>query len=158
MFEGQSPKMQWRPNPDGRRTIEEAVAIAKKYGVVIPEDVAFIVDDYAKLDHTKTARGPDIKQRPSHHLVTWREFYNIDNKVPFFIRPDILDSDEAIVAVIAHELFELEKIRRLLEKRGRTVEYLIAETCPNNPGNYHDRAWDFADKLVAKMRELRHDC
>ena len=27
-----------------------------------------------------------------------------------------------------------------------------AETSPNNPGNFHWQAWDYADELVARMR------
>lgn len=26
-------------------------------------------------------------------------------------------------------------------------------TCPGNPGNLHDQAWDFADGLVEQMRK-----
>jgi hypothetical protein len=68
------------------------------------------------------------------------------------IRKDILASDEAIVAVIGHEMFELELLRSIFAD-GASIEKWEAETSPNNPGNFHWKAWDYADDLVARMRE-----
>lgn len=73
-------------------------------------------------------------------------------KVPFLIRPDILRSDEAIVAVIAHERYELECLRPMLMEGKTSIEQFVAHTCVGNPGNLHEQAWDVADRLVARMR------
>jgi len=73
-------------------------------------------------------------------------------KVPFLLRPDILESDEAIVAVFAHEIHELESLRPMLPEGGISIEDFIGHTCPGNPGNLHDQAWDVADALVDRMR------
>lgn len=35
--------------------------------------------------------------------------------MPVLIRPDIMQSDEAIVAVIAHELHEIKQLRKLFD-------------------------------------------
>jgi hypothetical protein len=61
-------------------------------------------------------------------------------------------SDEAIVAVIGHEMFEFEMLRSIFAE-GAPVEKWEAETSPNNRGNFHWQAWDYADELVARMRE-----
>jgi len=68
------------------------------------------------------------------------------------IRPDILKSDEAIVAVFAHEMYELERLRPILRKGGTSIEQFIEHTRPRNPGNYHDLAWKAADDMVERMR------
>ena len=73
-------------------------------------------------------------------------------KVPFLIRPDILKSDEAIVGVFGHEMYELEALRDILKEGKTPIEHFIGHTCIDNPGNFHDEAWDYADKLVEKMR------
>ena len=61
MVTGQYPKREWRDNPDGQiRTIEEAVEIAKKHGVVIPDDITFHFDESGELHKDLTARGPRV--------------------------------------------------------------------------------------------------
>ena len=115
MVTGQFPRTDWRANSDRKaRSIEEAVEIAQRFGVSIPKDVAFFVDEYGCLDEHTTARGPKVT-KPSGTLVVWSDMLNINDQVPFIIRPDILESDEAIVAVFTHEMHELAELRPLLE-------------------------------------------
>ncbi|MGD0896341.1 MAG: hypothetical protein ABR915_00810 [Thermoguttaceae bacterium] len=152
MISGRSPRQQWRANLDGRaRSVGEAVRIARSFGVSIPDDVTFFVDELGWLDERTTARGPRVT-KPSGALVGWSDMLNIAGRVPFIVRPDILRSDEAIVAVFTHEMYELAELRPLLEKGSMTIEHYIAETREGNPGNLHERAWDVADAAVEKMR------
>ena len=72
--------------------------------------------------------------------------------MPFRIWQGILNSDEAIVAVFAHEMYELEQLRSLLQHGKTTIDEFIGLTCSGNPGNLHDEAWEFADNLVERMR------
>lgn len=47
---GQGPKVRWKKNKGGlSRTIEEAVAIARRNGVEVPEDVEFFEADPGEL-------------------------------------------------------------------------------------------------------------
>ena len=51
MVAGQYPKREWKDNPDGQiRTIEEMVRIAKKHGVIIPDDLDFHIDESGELN------------------------------------------------------------------------------------------------------------
>ncbi len=153
MISGQSPGHQWQRNAGGEtRTIEEAIAIAKRFGVKIPADVDFFVDEWGELGGDITARGPQVT-KPAGALVSWSDLvHDLTGKVPFRIRPDILESDDAIVAVFAHEMFELEKLRPLLQEGATSIDQFIEHTRPGNPGNYHDAAWEAADVLVERMR------
>jgi hypothetical protein len=155
LIEGQHPRVPWRPNQGGQhRTIEEAVAIARRHGVEIPDDVAFFLDEFGDLGPDTTARGPKIT-KTAGSLVRWSDFvHDRTGKVPFLIRPDVLGSDEAIVAVLAHEMYELENLRRLLEHGRMTIEDFIAHVAPGNRGNLHDQAWNEADAAVLRMREV----
>jgi hypothetical protein len=152
---GQSPKIAWRPNPGGQvRTIEEAVAIARKHGVVIPEDVSFFVADAGELAANVTARGPVVRTEAGGY-VQWSDFLNRFGKVPFQVNPKVLESDEAIVGVFAHELYELKRLRAIFKSGSKlTIESFGQHVQPGVAGNLHDLAWDVADKLVEKMRRV----
>jgi hypothetical protein len=151
---GSFPAVAWRRNPNGQvRTIEEAIEIARRNGVVIPEDVAFFVDEQGELGPTITARAP-IVRRPAGGEVRWSDLvHDKTGRVPIIVRPDVLCSDEAIVAVFAHELHEIEGFRKIVGRRGWiSIEEFIANHAWDNPGNLHDRGWDIADALVRRMR------
>jgi hypothetical protein len=162
---GQGPRVRWKKNKGGqKRTIEEAVEIAKKNGVEIPEDVEFFEADPGDLKGSlrgllsgqrfETARGPDARPR-SDGRIYLRDHYNKDGRIPFRIHSDILTSDEAIVAVFQHEMYELSLIREVFIESGEGsmswADYGI-QTSVGRPGNFHDLAWDEADKIVRRMR------
>jgi hypothetical protein len=153
MLAAQSPKRNWQANPDGRtRTIEEAVEIARKFGVRVPDDVAFFVDESGELGEDITARGPRVDKLVGEK-VWWSDLvHDRTEKVPFRLWPGILRSDEAIAAVIAHEMYELENLRPLLQAGMISIDDFIAHTEPGRVGNFHDRAWDVADEVVDRMR------
>src|ERR1019366_9275576 len=105
MIAGQSPRLRWSENADGKkRTIEEGKEIARRHGVHIPDNVDFF--EYDELPEYMTARGPKVT-KPAGSIVFWSDLVNtLTGKVPFLVRPDILESDEAIVAVFGHEISE----------------------------------------------------
>ncbi len=153
MITGAAPRFEWRPNPDGAsRTIEEACEIARRWGVDIPDHVHFSVDEYDYLDDTTTAKTTTFREFEGT-IIDWSWFFHKKTgKIPFLIRKDILTSDEAIVAVFGHEMFELARLRAIFAN-GAPIEKWEAETSARNPGNVHWQAWDHADELVARMRE-----
>jgi hypothetical protein len=153
MVAGLFPTIEWRDNPDGKvRTIQEAVEIAKSNGVLIPDDVEFHVDETEELHMDLTARAPRV-DKPAGERVYWSDMvHDLTNKVPIRVWPGILRSDEAIVAVIAHEMHELGSLRPGLERDGIIIDDLVLHTEPGRPGNLHCQAWDVADKLVNQMR------
>ena len=154
MIRGQFPNQEWRPNTDRQaRTIEEAVAIARRHGVTIPDDVEFFIDEFGYLDAKTTACGPRVLPRPPESPVTWSDLvHDVTGKVPFLIRPDILESDEAIVAVFAHEMYEIEILRPILMEGKTSIEDFNKHTRPGLARNLHDEAWEIADAMVEHMR------
>lgn len=152
MITARAPRCLWTPNRDGQgRSIREACEIARRWGVVIPEDVSF---------HSRPRRefGPDTYARTTRFeelagtIVRWEWLYNtLTGKIPFMIREDVFGSDEAIVAVFGHEMFELEKLRAAFDS-DHPIEHWEAETSPHYDHNFHCEAWDYADSLVEQMR------
>ena len=150
-----------------RRTIEEAIAIAEEYGAVIPDDVEFLVAQQGDLDgnlkdflaggNMKTARHKGVTVQPDGY-VYWSHHFDLDGKIRFLLHPDILMSDEAIVAVFHHELCELSELRAIFmgdrRRRLNADDYGYA-VLAGFPNNLHDQCWTAADDAVAKMREKR---
>ncbi len=94
------------------------------------------MDEYGYLDQNTTARTTTFREFEGT-IIDWSWFFHKKTgKIPFLIRKDIMASDEAIVAVIGHEMFELEMLRTIFAG-GAPVELWEAETSPHNPGNIH---------------------
>src|SRR5713101_5230212 len=142
MIGGRAPKYTWRPNADGKkRSIAEACEIARQWGVVIPNYVSFSIDKYGWLDEHTTAKTTTFKEAAGT-MIYWSWLVNKNTgKIPFLIRKDILESDEAIVAVIGHEMYELEEMRKAFGENGAPIEHWLAEAHPDNEGNVHWLAW-----------------
>ena len=153
MIAGFAPKFTWRQNADGAtRTLAEAVNLARRWGVTVPDYVHFAFDRCGVLKDNVFA-GTTKFEEPVGTRIYWRWlFHKLTGEIPFLIRAELMSRDEAIVAVIGHEMFELENLRPSLEE-GIAIEDFAAATSADNPGNIHYRAWDYADELVAKMRE-----
>jgi RHS repeat-associated protein len=145
----QSPSMKWAPNAGGARQIDDVAAIARKRGVSVPDDVVFFVDDAlpANVD------AQYFRWNSGQGNVLWKDFYNMHGKIPVRIKSSVLASDEAIVAVLGHEMHELNNLRTLFKARGKmTPQELEALIGVGRRGNLHDEAWDVADELVRQMR------
>jgi hypothetical protein len=67
----------------------------------------------------------------------------------------VFQSDEAIVAIFAHEMYELNNLRRVFAESDGTMsmQRLHALINPGIARNLHDQAWDVADRLVLAMRK-----
>src|SRR5207249_630473 len=104
---GQYPKSKpWRENSDGPRTLEQAVAIAQSHGVTIAADVAIVVDEWGLIDEPLVdARYFRWRGLPTE-IIRWTQFYAPAGTIPVLLKPAVLASDEAIVAVLTHELYE----------------------------------------------------
>jgi hypothetical protein len=163
---GQAPRVQWRRNPnETKRTIDEAKAIARQYGVLIPDDVEFFEDEDGDLRGSwasfaagegETANGPTVAEQPDGYVYL-ADHYNDSGKIPFKVHRDVLTSDEAIVAVLTHETDEFASLREVMmadpHRRMNATDYGL-QVASEQPGNFHDQAWDAADRAVEAMRRV----
>ena len=88
--------------------------------------------------------------------IRWRSHYNKFLKIRFRVHPEILTSDEAIVAVFTHEMYELSQLRRDFAYRKRWRMWALdyaTQVLKDFPGNYHDVAWEKADEAVLERRK-----
>jgi hypothetical protein len=134
-------------------SIEEALRIAQGHGVVIPDYLRFdVCEDFVPED----AHASYLLLGPmdGNALIRWTDCLNKDGRVPVHVRPGVLESDEAIVAVFAHEAQEITGLRAAFEANddalpAREVYHLIS---PEVAENLHAQAVEIADHLVLRMR------
>jgi hypothetical protein len=144
----------WRLNADGRRTIDEAVALARKWGVVIADDVQFVVRDDMLLEDQDARYAAFSGARDKKYV--WEDLFTRSGKIVVKLRSTVLDSDEGILDVLTHEMHEINALRTMFEERGAiSLGELIALTEPGRPKNLHDEAWDEGAKCVARFRAER---
>lgn len=150
---GRSPHLEWRLNADGQvRTMSEAVEIARVNGVNIPGDVVFEGVDHLPPEET-ASYGVWKNDKP---WARWESIYH-RGKIIVSFNNQLLNSDEAITAIVAHEVHEIESLRGLFAERHGMMPYqqLWALISPN--GNLHMQAWDEADRIVEGLRAQREE-
>ena len=164
---GQRPSV-WpplQPNKDGTlRTESEIHALLEMNGITIPKDIEFHVGNREQFEggsiddlvhgHIETARysGLDVD---SSGFVHYKDFYHsVTGKMPCLLNPALLVSDEAILAVVIHELHEMMLFRELFaENHGKlSADYFRAESMPMNGHNFHSQAWSAADEFIRQRR------
>ena len=152
----------WMFNPNQqRRTLNQAVELAENMGADVWDDVAFRIVPHNSLQEgggvTYAAWGPGTRL-PGDAVMTWNKHMLTRGQVMVRLSDRIMTSDEAIVAVIAHEMHELNGIRAAFGAQGEltmTVAQFVRKVKPGHGVNLHDEAWSIADKIVQDMRAAR---
>jgi hypothetical protein len=134
-------------------SIDEALSIAQGNGVVIPAYVRFdLCEDFVP----ENAHASYLMLGPmeGNTLIRWTDCLNMDGQVPVHLRSGVLESDEAIVAVFAHEAHEITGLRAAFEANNATLvaSEVYRLISPDVTGNLHARAVEIADHLVLQMR------
>ena len=119
-----------------------------------PKELKGTFKDLFSGQDFESARGPSVSEHRDGRIY-WQDHFNRYGKIPFRIHPDVLTSDEAIVAVFQHEMHELLLLRRVfMLSQNRTMDatdYGI-QVSTRRPGNFHNQAWSEANKRVLNMR------
>jgi hypothetical protein len=153
----QRPHLQWAKNTDGSvRSIDEAIQVARQNGVMIEDDILLRKVSGKFLPEQTYAEYFRARSNDLNKTIRWTEFFSKELDLLLVrVEQSVFESDEAIVAVLGHEMHELNSLRRIFEEKGgtmtyRQLHYLIS---PGIKGNLHDQAWDIADQLVLAMRK-----
>jgi hypothetical protein len=138
------------------RSLDEAVEIARAHGVEIPDDILLKKVKGKMLPDNAYAQYFGRRGTDSKKMIRWEEFYDKDlDELVVRVSDSVFQSDEAIVAVLSHEMHELNELRRIFEESGGAISMQRLHNLIN-PGiarNLHDQAWEVADKLVLAMRK-----
>lgn len=105
-------------NPDGvTRTAQEAVELARARGVVIPDDIHIqFPEKWTRADADAEYVDVGKRYRNATDKMTWDDFYHDQTGlIPVRLNPAIARSDEALIANIAHEMYELNQLRAKFE-------------------------------------------
>lgn len=139
------------------------IALATHLGVDIPDDVRIFfvaaelmsnkVGADAEYAQTGKYKGTDLGR-----IMTWDDMKHDNGTIPVRINDKLLTSDEAAVAHIAHECYELTKFEQA--NRWTLQEFIKQTAAPAGGGrqeNLHSQAWSYADKIVNEMRKMRDE-
>jgi hypothetical protein len=144
----------WKKNAGGLiRQESEVCDVARALGVDVPDDVLFWSDPdlFKRKPPTYASYGGFVS---TAERIEWAQFYGTKGKIPVRIRPDVLESDIAILAIVAHEVYELNALRKLFEERetmsGAELARLISVT---REKNLHWLAWEDADRRVLAQEQ-----
>lgn len=148
-------------NAAGPRTTTEARRLAERHGIEFPEDVElYFVEGRAAeewIPNGAYANYMNWSSISADRRVTWGDLITSRGVIPVRIRREVLDSDEAIVGILAHEAYELRELERLLGD-GRSIHAAQLARLINDRrngglrGNLHEQAWDEANRLIERMK------
>lgn len=82
----------------------------------------------------------------------------LDKEGRFVVRinPNILGSDDEILGVIAHEVFEIEALEQaFISNGGRLEATRLFHLIDGEHGAAHGAAWDYADTLIEALQSQR---
>lgn len=148
----------WAQVRTGTATIygeEGALAFARQHGIEIPHDVRFtVLPEFVPPDAWATYGG--FKgQIGGNNLIRWTDFYKQGN-IPIRIRPEVLRSDEAILAVFSHEIHEIQSLRTIFSESGGAIRSgRLYELIQPPNGILHQEAVNIGDNLVRQLRVAR---
>lgn len=134
-------------------SIEEALAIAERHGVEIPAYIRFYVCE-AWIPPNAHASYLSLGLCEGQAPISWQDCLNVSGQVPVRIRPAVLESDEAIIAVLAHEVYEITRLRACFEAKGGALQAgeIYQLISPDVPRNLHHEAVECGDRLVHALR------
>jgi hypothetical protein len=157
-------------NPGGPRSVQEAARLARERGVDIGDDVLIGVDHSIGSDMFAYYGNQGFR---STDTVTWRSLTSElvplkpgarpaywtaepiekgDRVLAVRLHPEVLKSDEAIVAVLAHEMHEINHLRARLEGGESMSAAAYLGLVNGKNGSLHLEAWRVALTFVDRMR------
>ena len=160
----------YRPNgPDSPapRTAEGLLAWAAARGVTVPEwcAVRIVPDDFGpQIDHRPVRAAYFLLSRVApDRVIRWRgrdgDPASVVNprtgKVSIRIRESAAETDEEFLHLLAHEVFEADRLREEFAAcGGRMTAAAVHELTRAARGlnNLHSEAWDHADAVLERLR------
>lgn len=142
----------FRPNANGvKRTLEEAIEIGARNGIAFdPAEYKLIVDPVLRADY---ANYFDLAHAVAGSIVPWRRITAGDGRIVIRVQRHTLTSDEAIVAVLAHELHETQALQEEFARSGGSMPVERLRRLVESSGeSLHNAAWDYADELLDRIR------
>jgi hypothetical protein len=136
-----------------RRTLDEALDLARAEGVDVDDDALVFKLFDGPLPNGDGAIYLSSREYPEDHVFELRGLTNKAGKIVVTVSAMILDSDEEIIHVLAHEVFELRALVREFEANGGRLSAKMLHSLVHPPeGTLHCAAWKYADALLESHR------
>ena len=148
----------YAPNQRGvRRTLDEACQIAREASIEWDAGViefAVLPPQAPPLPANIDARYFDLDSVTVEMEFQWEaDFVDLkSDKVRVRVAPHVFDSDEHIIAIFAHETFELEKLCEEFRVKGGLNGKRLYSLLNEVNGDFHCLAWDHSDHVLGEWR------
>ena len=152
------------------RTVENLLRWAASKGVILPEYVQVIPfpPDIPVMHRGRRVPAKYFSYRPQSRddRIYWNDsdawaasaFSRDFNAVVVNLDARVLDRDEEFLHVLAHEVYEISRLKEYLEPvsygRPAVEAYNLIEPLPTLK-NLHWEAWDYADSVIERLRSER---
>jgi hypothetical protein len=154
----------WANNPEGPLDLKRAKQLLRSRGVRIPGYLKWRIGKRKEGVYVEEGlKGADafyFRSRVSFGILdvplSWGDLH-ARGRVPVVVREDVLLSDEHTLYVFAHEIHEIEALRRCFEQAGGglTLRKIVDLIDPEHDGVLHAEAVRYADNLVSDFRRER---
>ena len=153
-----SPRVAWRPNPDGAiRTLDEALAIGRRNGVDADDPlVRWRLARWLPRGYD-ACYGQSLAALRGDAMLTWASLagggVEYDAPIVVYVGAHVMGSDDRILAVLVHEYTEiLDLPAAFVLARGRLTAEQVTRLIDPVVGTLHSRAWDAADEVVGRLQ------
>jgi hypothetical protein len=154
----------WIKNLDGPLDLIRAKQLLRSRGVRVPGYLKWRIGKRTEGVYVEAGlKGADafyFRSMVSFGIldvpVSWGDLL-ARGRMPVVVREDVLDSDEHTLYVFAHEIHEIEALRRSFEEEGGglSLRKIINLIDPEHDGVLHEEAVRYADNLVSNLRRER---
>lgn len=149
-----SSKVKFRPNPNHEvRKLSEALQIAERNGIDIdPDRFRFAIT--SDLPDNVGAQYFRLRESQQGQMIELKGLTDDQGRFMIRLNKNILDSDDKILGVIAHEVFEIDALEQaFIENGGRLEAKRIFALVDATQGTAHSAAWNYADTLVESLQK-----
>lgn len=145
----------WRANPDGTvRSLEEALDIGRRHGLEVDDDrLLWAVGAPADFQPGELATYARVRALSDRSVVRRDLLLTRRQRFRILLNPSILASDDAILAVLAHEAYEILELDAAFEPTGEMSGRELRSLIDTTVGTLHCEAWDEADRIVLALIE-----
>lgn len=147
----------WRPNPGGAiRSLDEALDIGRRHGVDVDDDrFLWVIGPALAFGPGELATYAQVRRLHDNYVVQRSRLVTRDGRYRVLLNPSILSSDDAILAVLAHEVFAITGLEEAFARTGQLSGLEFRSLIDTRTGTLHCAAWDEADRLVLQLIEAK---
>lgn len=145
----------WRPNPRGaRRSLDEALDVGRRNDVDVDDErFLWAIGDAGGFAAGELATYAQVRHFRDEMIVHRSRLVTRGGRYRVLLNPSILASDDTILAVLVHEVHEIQGLDDAFGSQGTLSGKEFRSLVDTRTGRLHCAAWDEADRRVLSLIE-----